>query len=174
VASPPQSLTLSRHRDLEGRRWTVHVRHALLGVLAAFLVLGLLNMFGQRPETSSAALAEAELEVAATDRIRGGLYYQARFTVRAREELENATLVLDSGWAEGITINTLVPSPIGEASRDGRLVFELGRVPRGQKHVLFLQVQVNPTNVGRRSQDVELYDGERLLVEVDRSVTVFP
>jgi hypothetical protein len=146
----------------------------LLALLAVFLVLGLLNTFGQRPETSSAALAEAELEVAAPERIRGGLYYQARFTVRAREELENATLVLDSGWAEGITINTLVPSPIGEASRDGRLVFELGRVPRGQKHVFFLQLQVNPTNVGRRSQDVELYDGERFLLEVDRTVTVLP
>jgi hypothetical protein len=152
----------------------VHVRRGLLALLAVFLVLGLLNVFGQRPETSSAALAEGELEVTAPDRVRGGLYYQARFTVRAREELENATLVLDSGWAEGITINTLVPSPVGEASRDGRLVFELGRVPRGQKHVFYLQLQVNPTNVGRRSQDVELYDGERFLVAVDRTVTVFP
>jgi hypothetical protein len=35
-------------------------------------------------------------------------------------------LVLDSGWGEGVTINTIEPSPVGEASRDGKLVFDLG------------------------------------------------
>ena len=35
-------------------------------------------------------------------------------------------------------------------------------------------LQVNPTNVGRRSQDVELYDDTELLAKVDRTVTVFP
>ena len=110
----------------------------------------------------------------APERVRGGLFYEARFTVEARREVEDATLVLDSGWAEGITINTLEPSPIEEASRDGKLVFGLGRVPAGEKHVLFLQLQVNPTNVGHRSQDVRLYDGDALLAKVDRSITVFP
>lgn len=82
--------------------------------------------------------------------------------------------MLDPGWAEGITINTVEPGPIGEASRDGKLAFELGRIPAGQKHVFFLQLQVNPTNVGHRPQDVRLYDGEELLVKIDRSITVFP
>jgi hypothetical protein len=40
--------------------------------------------------------------------------------------------------------------------------------------VLYIQSQVNPTNVGRRSQDVSLYDGERLLATIHRRVTVFP
>jgi hypothetical protein len=73
-----------------------------------------------------------------------------------------------------MTLNTVEPAPVGEASRDGRVVFELGHVPSGQKHVFFLQFQVNPTNVGRRSQDVDLYDGERRLLHFDRQVTVFP
>lgn len=60
------------------------------------------------------------------------------------------------------------PSPLGEGSRDGKLVFELGRVPAGRKHLFFLQLQVNPTNVGHRSQDVQLFDGDRLLATVDR------
>jgi hypothetical protein len=37
-----------------------------------------------------------------------------------------------------------------------------------------MQFQVNPTNVGRRSQDVGLYDGDTALVSVDRTVTIFP
>jgi hypothetical protein len=106
--------------------------------------------------------------------VRGGLYYEARFRVDAVRELKEATLVLDPGWAEGITINTVEPSPVGEASRDGKLVFVLGRIPAGQKHLFFLHLQVNPTNVGHRSQDVQLFDGDELLATIDRSVTVFP
>jgi hypothetical protein len=33
---------------------------------------------------------------------------------------------------------------------------------------------VNPTNVGRRSQDVALYDGDTLLTSIDRTITIFP
>jgi hypothetical protein len=134
----------------------------------------LLNAFGQRPATSKAAVAAASLKVYAPKRIRGGLYFEARFTIDARRDLKKATLVLDSGWAEGITINTIEPSPVGEASRDGRLVFELGHVPAGDSYILFLQLQVNPTNVGHRSQDVALYDGDTFLTSIDREVTVFP
>jgi hypothetical protein len=98
----------------------------------------------------------------------------SRFTIRAERELESATLVLDSGWLEGITLNTLAPSPVGEASHDGRIAFDLGHVPAGSKHVFFLHFQVNPTEVGRRPQDVELLDGESPLLHIDRTVTVYP
>ena len=37
-----------------------------------------------------------------------------------------------------------------------------------------MQFQVNPTNVGRRSGNVELYDGESLIATVHRTITVFP
>jgi hypothetical protein len=173
VANRPDEIVLTRHRDLEGRR-DAHWRRAATIGLAVLLALGLLNLFGQRPATTSAATRAAELEVYAPKRIRGGLYYEARFTVRANRDLKNATLVLDSGWAEGITINTVEPSPVGEASRDGKLVFELGHVPAGQKHVFFLQLQVNPTNVGRRSQNVQLYDEDTHLLTIRRNVTVWP
>jgi hypothetical protein len=98
----------------------------------------------------------------------------ARFTIEAEEEIEAASLVLDPGWLEGITLNTAAPAPVGEANRDGRIAFDLGRVPAGTKHVLFLHFQVNPTEVGRRPQKVALYDGERELLAVDRTVTIYP
>jgi hypothetical protein len=66
------------------------------------------------------------------------------------------------------------PSPVGEASRDGNLVFELGHIAAGTSYIFFLQLQVNPTNIGRRSQDVALFDGEKFLTKVHRTVTVFP
>jgi hypothetical protein len=33
---------------------------------------------------------------------------------------------------------------------------------------------VNPTTVGRHSQDVRLYDGKKLLATVRRSIFIFP
>ena len=173
MADIPDQLVLKVARDREGKR-DVTARRIALAALVVVLALGLLNVFGQRPATTVADANAATLEVYAPERVRGGLFYEARFTIEAREEVEQATLVLDPGWAEGITINTVAPGPIGEASRGGRLAFELGRIPAGQKHVLFLQLQVNPTNVGHRAQDVELYDDDELLATVNRTITVWP
>jgi len=173
VADTPDFLTLRRNRDGVGRR-EVPLRRALLALVALFLLAGLLNAFGQRPQTSNAATSAASLKVYAPTRVRGGLYYEARFTVTARRALENALLLLDSGWLEGMTVNTIEPSPLTEASRDGKLLLRLGHIRAGSTYLLFMQLQVNPTNVGRRSQDVALYDGDTLLTSVDRTVTVFP
>lgn len=173
MSDVPDQLTLKRNRDREGARDLVGRRIGVV-LVGAVLVVALLNVFGQRPATSEAATPLAKLKVYAADRIRGGLYYQARFTVDAVEELKKATLVLDPGWGEGITINTVEPSPVGEASRDGKLAFELGHIPKGERYIFFLQLQVNPTNVGRRSQDVWLYDGDTELIHIDRNVTVWP
>lgn len=174
MAAAPDQLTLARHRDLEGRENRPYVRWILLALLSLLLVLGLLNVFGQRPQTASAAAGGVELEVYSPERLRSGLFFMSRFTIRAEREVEAATLVLDPGWLEGITLNSLVPAPVGEANRDGKVALDLGRVPAGTKHVFFLHFQVNPTEIGRRSQDVELHDGERRLLHLDRTVTIFP
>jgi hypothetical protein len=170
----PDQLTLSRHRDLEGRERRPYVRWTLLSLIGLVVVLALANVFGQRPQTWTASADGVELEVYSPERVRSGLIFMSRFTIRAEQEIEEATLVLDPGWLEGMTLNSLEPAPIGEANRDGKLVFELGRVRAGTKHVLFLHFQVNPTNVGRRPQDVQLLDGTTPLLAVDRTVTIFP
>jgi hypothetical protein len=174
MTSTPDGLTLTHHRDLVGRERRPWTRWILLAVLGAFVLLGLGNVFGQRPSSVTVAGAGAELELYSPERVRGGLYFESRFHVRAVREIRDATIVLDPGWLEGMTLNTVTPAPVGEASRDGRIAFELGRIPAGGEHLFFLQFQVNPTNVGQRATDVDLYDGERLLVHVDRSIMVWP
>jgi hypothetical protein len=173
VADVPQGLTLAHDRDLEGRRWHPYVRWILLAALTAFLVLALLNLFGQRPKTVTVDTPRASLALYAPVHVRSGLYYEARFEIRAHSEIKDAFLVLDPGWAEGTTINTIEPSPLGEASRDGKLAFELGHIPAGQRYLLFMQLQVNPTNVGRHTADVSLYDGQQRVASIERKVTVF-
>jgi hypothetical protein len=174
VADVPDYLVLKRHRDLEGRERNPWTRRALLSLLAVVLGLAAVNVFGQRPTTAHADGAAGSLEVHAPTRLRGGVFWMARFHVRARREIRRATLVLDPGWLEQMHLNTLEPAPIGEASRDGRIALDFGRVASGQSLLVFMQFQVNPTNVGRHSHDVELHDGETLLARIDRTVTVFP
>ena len=170
----PDTLVLERHRDLEGRGKDVWVRRGLVALVGLVPLLALTNLFGQRPHTAAATTEAAKLELYAPGHLRGGLLWEARFSIQARRELKDALLELDRGWMEGMTINTIEPSPVGEASRDGKLVLDLGHVPAGQKYLLFVQFQVNPTNVGRRGQDVRLYDGETLVATIHRTVTVFP
>ncbi len=174
MAEAPDYVVLKRHRDLEGRRWHPLVRRALLVLLALLPVLGLINVFGQRPATSKASDPAATLNVYAAERVRGGLLYEARFEIIAKQELKDATLVLSRGWLEGMTVNTIEPAPVGEASRNGSLALDLGHIPAGEKYLLFIQFQVNPTNVGHRSQNVALDDGERRVLSMHRSITVYP
>ena len=173
MADVPESLERARHRDLVGMREPI-IRRVCLALLVALCAAGLANLFGQRPGSSKGATAAASLSVYAPSRLRSGLYFEARFHIVARRELKKATLVLDPGWAEGITINTIEPSPIGEASADGKLVLTLGHIPAGKSYILFMQLQVNPTNVGHRAQNVELDDGTTPLLRIKRTVTIFP
>jgi hypothetical protein len=170
----PEGLTLEQHRDRPARRSRQVVRWVLLGALTLILVLGLANVFGQHSLESTVESSAGSLVVDAPRTLRGGLFFQARLIVTGAEEIERATVVLDPGWLEDITLNTVEPAPVGEASRDGKIALELGRVPAGDEHLLFLHFQVNPTAAGRRSQDVDLYDGDRLLGSIERDAFIWP
>jgi hypothetical protein len=174
VADAPDKIVLKEHRDLEGRDKELWIRRGLFALFPLVGVLALLNVFGQRPGTSTAAAPEATLKLYAPARVRSGLLFQARFTITAKQDVKDAMLVLDPGWAESMTINTIEPSPVGEASKDGNLSFDLGHIPAGQKYRLFMEFQVNPTNVGRRSADVALFDGETKLATIDRTISIWP
>jgi hypothetical protein len=174
MADQPDGIVLNRHRDLSGPGFNRPLRYVLLGLLMAFLLLGLFNVFGQRPSGTTVDTPTAKLELYAPSRLRGGLLYEARFTITAHHDVKRALLQFSPGWNEGQQLNTIEPSPIGQASRDGDMLLTLGHIPAGQRFRLFMQFQVNPTNVGHRVADVTLYDGAAKLATIRRTVTVFP
>ena len=98
----------------------------------------------------------------------------SRDRARARQALGQAKLVLSSGWLESMQTNTLEPAPTDETSLNGSPAFTLGPIAKGQEFVFYMQFQVDPTNVGRRAQTLELYDGATQLLRLDRAITVFP
>ena len=170
----PDTIDLDRHRELVGRGFSQPVRWVLIGLTSAVLLLGLLNVFGQRPDTLNATSAKATLELYAPAHLRGGLLYEARFTIFARQTLNHAVLLLSPGWTESQQMNTIARSPLAQTSRNGSLLLTLGPVKRGEHYTLYIEFQVNPTNVGRRSTDVLLYDGNTQLLAIDRTITVYP
>jgi hypothetical protein len=174
MAGIPDGIVLRRDRDLDSRKHEIWVRRGLFALLVAIPVLALFNIFGQRPQTSTAVTPAAKLVVYAPARVRSGLLYEARFRIDARRKLENAALVLDPGWLEGMTVNSIAPSPNKQTSENGLLRLNLGKIEAGHKFRLFIYFQVNPTNVGHRSQVVELDDGSTRLMSVRRTITIFP
>jgi hypothetical protein len=175
MADVPDGLTLERHRDLKGIRRHPWPRRLILGLIAVCGVLALLNVFGQRPVTSIAAANAATLKLYAPTHLRGGLLYSARFRVTAKRDLKNAILILDPGWVEGMAVNTIEPSPLGQGSSDGRLTLQLGHIAKGHSYLLWMEFQVNPTNIAwRRPAGVTLADGSTPLVRINRRYTIYP
>lgn len=170
----PQELVLATSRDRQNWWQSVWIRRTLLLIPLALVVLALLNFFGQRPVTSVARAADGKLTVYAPSHARSGLIYAARFRIDATQDLKHATLIFAPGWAEGYTVNGLAPQPLTQGSDNGKLDFGFGHVPSGQHLTFWLSLQVNPTNIGHRSQDVWLYDGSKLIAVVHRTVTIFP
>jgi len=148
----------------------------LLTLFCALPVVALFNVFGQAPHTTSAAAAggAATLSVETPANVRGGDLFQARFDIRARKEIKDAVLVLDPGWFNSLTINTIEPAASKESSKDGKLAFDLGDIPSGKLWTEFLELQVNPVNLGSQTEGAALYDGNVQLARVNHSLRIWP
>jgi hypothetical protein len=169
-----ESIRTDTYRDLEGRNSEPWTRRILLLVIAAIPVLALLNVFGQSDEHSQASAPAAALSLSAPAKVRGGLLFQSKITVDAHRQLSQPKLVLSPGFLNGLTVNTIEPAASQELSRNGSLVLEYGVIPAGQRMNVWIQYQVNPTTVGRRTQRLELDDGDNPVVAITRSFRSLP
>jgi hypothetical protein len=170
----PDCIQIGRHLELRGRGRDIWFRRVLLGLVALVPLAALLDVFGQEPQTASGESATAVLAVTAPVHLRGGLLFTGKYRVTARTDIADARLVLDPDWTDDMQVNSVVPQARSQTSRDGRVVLDLGRLASGQTSVTFVGYQVNPTNIGRRTEGVELDDGSRPLLRIHRTVTIFP
>lgn len=174
MAELPDDLTARRNRDLAGRARHPWYRRALLALVTVLPVLALLNVFGQKPTTSHASGPAASFTVDAPERLRGGLIYQARFEVKALRDIHQLQLVLDRGWWEGMSVNSIEPNPSNESTQNGAVSLSFGSLARGETLIAWIYYQTNPTNVGHRSQNAEVDDGTTVIARVRRKVTIYP
>jgi hypothetical protein len=149
-------------------------RRLVMTIFAAIALLGLLDVFGQGATQTVARTPAAVMRVTAPAAVRGGLFFQSKVEIRALRAIEHPRLVLDEGWVEGMQFNSISPAPVSEAGRDGRVVLSYDRVDAGERLVVWMQFEVDPTNVGHRSYGLELDDADTKVAAIHRDITVFP
>jgi hypothetical protein len=171
---PDSSLDRSLDLELEGRGRHGLYRRLALGVLALIVIAALLNVFGQETTTTVDAGERGVLSIDAPAHLRGGLLFQVRFEIHAKRRLAHPKLVLSPGWFDSMTLNTVEPTPPSENSSEDGLSMSFEALPAGHTLILWTEWQVNPTNVGRRSEDVALLDGAEPVASAQRTLTVFP
>lgn len=175
MADFPDQLDLARNRDLEGRAREVWVRRVVVALAVVPVALALAGVLGQRDSSSAQTAPDGKLKVVAPETLRGGLLWGARIEVRAVRDIDHPRLVLAPGWAKGMQVNSIEPAAEGEAGRsDGGIVLSYAALTAGERLVVYLQFQVDPTTVGDQDISVELDDAERALARVGRTITVLP
>ncbi|HEY0277738.1 MAG TPA: hypothetical protein VGC32_05680 [Solirubrobacterales bacterium] len=171
----PAEIDLGRHRDFEGRMTGQWIRRGFIALLVLFLVAALANVFGQAAATDTAEGAAGSLSVKAPSRVRGGLTYQGEFKIVAKQDLGAPTLVLDRGWVDQTTVNTVQPEPAGSTTdADGDLKLRFPSMPAGRTLVVYIEFQTNPINVGSHGAGVSLDDGSRPIARISRTQLNFP
>jgi hypothetical protein len=170
----PFGIDPDRHVDLSGREQSPWGRRAVLVVIAVIPVLGLLNVFGQRAQSTRAFSPDASLLVKSPERVRGGLTFTTKIVVTPHRDIQDAQLYLDEGWFGNMTLNGLSPQPSNEGTQGRYQTWDFGPIQANQPLTVLISWQANPTNVGSHPETVAFYDGNNHVVTVHRSVFVFP
>lgn len=171
---------LGRVRDLEGRRGHAWYRRIALAVMAAIVVAALAGVFGQTQSSRAADGPAASLRVQMPKTVRGGLMVPVRIAVRAKQKIIAPTLVLGPGFIEGMQLNSLEPAATSEASRppnaDGDAAFALTypTLEAGDTLTVYVQLQVDPTTIGRQDVSVGLEGGNARPVRSPATLRVLP
>jgi hypothetical protein len=161
-------------RDGRGQVVGLWARRAVMTVFALISVAALIGFIGQRASDSVAASPTVRMRLSAPETVRGGLFFQSRIEIRALAAIEHPRLVLDTGWVEGMQVNSIEPGAESETSRDGLLVLSYGKLAPGDLLRVWLQFEVDPTNTGKRPYGFELDDEDRPLARIDRTLRVLP
>jgi hypothetical protein len=164
----------ARHQNLVGRARHVWWRRGALILVAALPVLGLLNVFGQHTTPATYRSSAASVTIDSPARVRGGLVFTSEIVIVPYGKLHDARLYLDTGWFKGMTFNGVAPQPSSESAQGDWTIWDYGDLPVATQFRLWISWQTNPTNLGRHSQDVELYDGGTPLMTAHRTITIFP
>src|SRR5690348_17071225 len=152
----------------------VWARRACMTLLAVLPVAALIGLIGQHESSSTVMAPAATLRLKAPKIVRGGLFYQARVEVVAHADLKFPSLVVDSGWMEGMQFNSVTPQAPNENALNGKVQFGYGALPAGQRLTVWFEFQVNPTNDGEHPYGIQLLNGNRPVASIHRTIRILP
>ena len=158
----------------EPRGWRDHASPISLIVLAAVVAVGASGLAGSRSVERAAEGPAARMTMASPEIIRNGEIYEARIAVEARQPIGKLAIGITPALWRETTVNSMVPAAADETQADGLFRFAYGPLGRGDRFEVKISLQVNPTLGGTNEGRVVLLDGEKPLVELQRSVRILP
>lgn len=142
---------------------------------AAILAAAFLGVFGGQPHPKIASRADAAtLSVAAPHVIRNGEFFELRLHVVAHRPLDDAVIEVSESYWKDLTINTMIPAPVGEEAIDGKYRFSFGALQPGETLSVKIDGQINPPLFAGNKGTIALYDGEQRITGIPVQMKVWP
>lgn len=172
AAPPPDGIEAAHIAAPRG--WRDRASPLSLAVLAAVVAVGASGLAGSPSVERVAEGPAARLAVASPEVIRNGEVYEARIAVEARQPIGKLVLGVAPSLWHATTVNSMVPAPADETYADGLFRFAFAPLKRGDRFEIKLAVQINPTLSGGNEGRIVVLDGERPLVELQRTLRILP
>lgn len=156
------------------------VRHAsplsilVLGAIMALGMSGLVGHAGMDTTRYRGDTAPHVLDVEMPEVIRTGDFFETRLHVKAGADIAKLRLAVPIDLWREVTVNAMVPQPESESADGEAYVFDFGPLSSGKEMRIKISAQVNPRLHGRVEGNLELRDGDRLLVSAPRRMRVLP
>lgn len=171
AASFPDGIE-EKHLDAGDRHAGGWLALAILGILLGSALLG---AFGGGPDpTRTVRASAATLAVTAPRVLRNGEFFEIRVRIAANRAIARPVLAVSPGYWRHLTMNTMIPAPVGESFEDGEFRFEFEPLEAGKSLELKIDGQINPARLGSSSGMVRLLDDTAPLAELPVHLRVLP
>lgn len=171
-SSPPFGIE-ARHIGDSSRGGLRRLLKALvIGLPLLAALLGYLG--GGAPSVFRAASPRAALTVETPGILRGGNWFETRMIVEPRVDVADLAIAVDQRLWRRMSVDTLIPDPESVEATDGRYTYRFGPLRAGERLVVKIDGQIQPTGPRRLQGRVSARDGERVLASAPVSVVVLP
>lgn len=151
-----------------------HASVASLAVLGAILATALTGVLGGRTTTVERNNAAVAAEIQVPTILRNGEFFEMRVKIDARRRIDKLRLGIGSRIWRDVTVNTMLPAATDEIYQDDAYRFTFGQLESGNRFVVKIDSQINPSRRGRAQGTIDILDGDTVLVSVPLRITVLP
>lgn len=143
----------------------------LLGAILATAATGVL---GGRTMTVARKNAAISAAVEVPTILRNGEFFEMRIKIDARRRIEKLGIGVGSQVWRDVTLNTMVPASTQETYQNGSYLFTFGPIESGNRFVVKMDGQINPSRRGTTEGAVDILDGNTVLLSVPLRIKVLP
>lgn len=144
-------------------------------VLGALMLLALVGLFGGKTTDWRSVRNDAvELKASVPQVMRSGMLFELRFRITPSRSFEDLRLAISPELLRDFTLNTTIPEPAEEESRNGLFHLSYGQAEAGETIEVKIDGQINPALVWGTEGRIAVFDGEREIASMPLEIAVLP